>query len=126
MAIVRLGGRRLLTWIAIYAVALHAILVGLATPALAGQPAAFDPLSAICHSTADGQDDQTTGRPAPGHACEHCNLCSIAGPPAAPDAALAGILKPARIAHVLRPASGAPIAGLVQSPKLARGPPSAA
>lgn len=124
----RLGDKRILSWVAIYAVALHAILLGLAPAVSAGQPA-FDPLSAICHSAqADQGADQSSGRLdlVPGHACEHCNLGTVYAPPVAPYDALAGILTPTRVLGILRPTSVAPKAANITSSRLARGPPPAA
>ncbi|MGB7258560.1 MAG: DUF2946 family protein [Pseudolabrys sp.] len=121
----RTGGKRVLTWAAIYAVALHAILLGVVSPLVAAQPN-FDPLSAICHSVpADQASDQTPGQSGlvPGHACEHCNICAVYAPPVAPDDALAGILEPARVLDVLSPSSAAPRAADVSRSRLARGPP---
>jgi hypothetical protein len=112
--------------LAIYAVALHVILVGL-MPIAAGASSA-DPLSVICHSVpaaAAGQADQGQSVPQPGHACEHCNLCSTLAPPPAPNTPLAATLMPARVLQVLYPVSTAARTALAASPKLARGPPQA-
>lgn len=120
--------RRTVSWVAIYAVALHIILLGL-VPFNANGTDAPDPFSVICHTAAAGQPSDTTpGKPdlIPGHACEHCNLANAVAPPPAPDGALAAIMAPTRIAHVLRPRSAAPRASVTSDPKLARGPPSVA
>ena len=115
--------RRGVTLLAIYAVALHVILLGLIP--IAGAITAVDPFSIICHSAAGTTSDEAPVKPGliPGHACEHCNLCSVVAPPPAPDVVLAGSMGPARILHVLRPASAAPATGVVFRPNLARGPP---
>ena len=115
--------KQVVGWLAIYSVALHVILLGLAPIAAIG--ATVDPFSVICHSATTGTGDETPTKPdlIPGHACEHCNLCSAAPPPA-PEIALIGDLKPARLIQVLRPASQTPRAGIVFRPNLARGPPS--
>jgi len=121
----RLGGKRILSWVAIYAIALHVILLGLAPAVIASAPA-FDPLSPICHSlSADQASNEVPGKPdlVPGHACEHCNLAMAYAPPVAPHDAVAGVLAPTRVLDVLRPASAAPIALNVASLNLARGPP---
>ena len=116
----RLQLRRSVTWLAIYAVALHAILLGLAP--IAATSAAADPLSVICLHNADaGSPAQQPSGLVPGHACEHCNLCSAAAP--APDLVVSGNLKPARLLQVPRPASATPNAGVKFRPNLARGPP---
>jgi Protein of unknown function (DUF2946) len=119
----RLQLRRSVTWLAIYAVALHAILLGLAP--IAAMSAAVDPLSIVCLHNADAgspAEQQPSGL-VPGHACEHCNLCSAAAPPPAPDLIVVGTLLPARLLQVLRPASAVPSAGVAYRPNLARGPP---
>ena len=121
----RMGVRRLVSWAAVYAVALHAVLLG-TVPVISGGSVASDPFSIICHSDAQpfAPANQTPGSPdhAPGHACEHCNLCSASVPPPAPDS-LIGTVLPLRVVHVLRPALSAPRIGLASDPKLARGPP---
>ena len=115
--------RRGVTLLAIYAVALHVILLGLIPIGTAG--ANVDPFSIICHSATGAAGDEAPVKPGliPGHACEHCNLCSVVAPPPAPDIALAGSMGPARILHVLRPISAVPTAGVAFRPNLARGPP---
>lgn len=122
----RLKARRSVTLLAMFAVALHVILLGLAPagPVTAGG----DPFSVICHSIAGSANDEAPSKSGllPGHACEHCNLCSLVAPPPAPDAALAHGIGPARILHVLRPKSTAPRNGRTSNPKLARGPPQLA
>ena len=121
----RLLLRRGVTLLAIYAVALHVILLGLAP--IAANGATVDPFSVICHSAASTAlpGDEAPGQPdlVPGHACEHCNLCSATAPPSAPDIVLIGDLAPARLLQVLRPASQAARAGIAFRPNLARGPP---
>ena len=110
--------------LAIYAVAVHVVLAGLMPPGAAATTA--DPLSVICHSVppeAAGQPD--TSIPQPGHACEHCNLCTALAPPQAPDTQLAGTLLPARVLQVLSPLSTSTRTSLASDPKLARGPPQA-
>jgi len=112
--------RKLTSWVAIYAVALHVILLGLMPIAVAGE--ALNPFSAICHSATAG--DETPANPdlAPGHACEHCNLCTAAPPPE-PATASIGQLLPARLLHVLHPVSQARRTGIAFTSNLARGPP---
>jgi hypothetical protein len=122
----RIGLRRAVSWMAIYAVAVHAILLGLASVAT-NTSAAVDPFSVICHSVAHaGHEAAVKPGLIPGHACEHCNLCSAAAPPPAPDVALNVDLKPARILHVLRPALATVRTGVTSDPKRARGPPQSA
>lgn len=117
---------RNVTWLAIFAVALHVILLGLAPIGLAGSASA-DPFSVICHSAtvADAADHSAPARDdlAPGHACEHCTLCHMAAAPAPADLALAGKLTPRRLIDVLRPLSPTPRRDIASDPKLARAPP---
>jgi hypothetical protein len=115
--------RKVLSWVAIYAIALHVILLGLVP--IAANGASIDPFSVICHSTAAVPGDETPAKNdlIPGHACEHCNLCSTAAAPPEPDIVLIGHLTPARVLQVLRPVSAAPSAGIAFRPNLARGPP---
>jgi hypothetical protein len=116
--------RRFVSWAVIYAVALHAALLGVA-PVISDTLITDDPFS-ICRSEprsyvpisqAPGSVDHMAG-----HACELCTLCSASVPPSAPDS-LVGIVLPLGIAHILRPAFSAPRISLVSDPKLARGPP---
>jgi len=118
------GVRRKLSWVVIFTIALHTILWGVATPLAAGP--AIDPFSVICHSGAQAADEHSPASPAstPAQACDHCNLCSVAAPPVTLATALAGQLAPARLLHILRPASAATHASLLTTPKLATGPPS--
>jgi hypothetical protein len=110
--------RRCVTLVAIYAVALNVIFLGLAP--IAANAAAVDPFSVICHSIARTQGDEAPKSGLiPGHACEHCNLCSAV----APGVALNVDFRPARILQVLHPASAPTHAGVTPNPKLARGPP---
>src|SRR6185312_3891071 len=109
--------------LAIYAVALHVVLTGLVP--MGAFARSDDPLSVICHSASAGavtQQDELPRIPQPGHACEHCNLCTALAPPAA-HTALADILVPQKLIRLLRPASSEPSSLLAFDPTLARGPP---
>jgi hypothetical protein len=118
----RLGVRRTVSWVAIYAIALHSILLGVAP--LVAAPT-VDPFSIICHSdAATPAEAPASPASAPTHACDHCNLCSAMAPPDAPDTALAGQLTPAKLLQVLRPATAATRDGIAYNPNRARGPPS--
>lgn len=113
-----------MNWVAIYAVAANTLLTGIG-PAFAAAQDGIDPFSVICLHDAGAAapaDRQPSGL-LPGHACEHCTLCSAAAPPPAPDIVLIGNLTPARLLRVLRPASAAPVVGVAFRPNLARGPP---
>ena len=122
----RLGLRRSVTLLAIYAVALHIILL-VFVPIAANVSAAIDPFSVICNSVAPAGavGDEAPSKPdlVPGHACDQCNLCNAAAPPPAPASALLGSLPPARVLHALRPLSMTVRIGTTSDPKLARGPP---
>jgi hypothetical protein len=126
LRIMRIGFRRVVSWVAIYAVALHVILLGFA-PIAANGSAAVDPFTVICHSGVDAGalGDEAPSKPnlIPGHACDQCNLCNAAAPPPAPGSALLGSLLPARVLHALRPLSTTVRIGTTSDPKLARGPP---
>ena len=122
----RTGGRRVLSLIAISAIALHAILWGVAP--LSAVPT-LDPFSVICHSEtqAVSPGDQSPADPgsAPAHACDHCNLCSTTAVPVALDSVLASRLAPLHLLHVLIP-TVALRDGLADDPNRARGPPTLA
>jgi hypothetical protein len=122
----RFSGRRVVSLLAIYAVALNLIFLGLAS--VGANANVVDPFSVICHSIAGTHGNEAPGQSGliPGHACEHCNLCSVVAPPPAPDVALNVEFRPARILQVLRPASTETRAGLSSDPRLARGPPQTA
>ena len=104
LAIMRVGVRRGLNWVAIYAIALHTILLGVG-PLIAAPT--VDPFSVICHSEASAVSpaEQTPASPvsAPAHACDYCNLCSTMAPPNAMDSVVAVQLAPVRLLHILRP-----------------------
>jgi hypothetical protein len=113
------------TVLALYAMALHVLLAAFA-PVAAGAGTNVDPFSVICHSGAsDISGDSAPLHPAllPGKACEHCNLCSAAAPPPAPDVAFDIQFAPACVLHVLRPDNMPAPGGIAFEPKLARGPP---
>lgn len=125
----RFGCRKIVSVLAIYAIALNTILWAVLAPVPAG--ASFDPLTAICHSVVDqapGTEQSPAGQPAkPSKACDHCSLCSTT--PAsfsATDAVLAGVLLPGRVLRVLRPADAARATGVVSDQHSARGPPLSA
>jgi hypothetical protein len=122
----RTGVRQIVSLVAIGAVALHALLFGVA-PMLEGGSARGDPFAIICHSDAQGvaPAEQTPDRPdiIPGRACDHCNLCSASTPPVL-NSVLAGQLAPTRLLQVLQPVSAAVRSHLAITPHLARGPPN--
>jgi DUF2946 family protein len=117
------GLRQAVGMVAIFAIALHGLLLGLAPLAAA----ANDPFTVICHSapqSTSGQDQSPVGPDTGFHGCDHCNLCSATSTPLAVDGVLAGQLRPVRVLQVLRPISTAATASLATTPKLARGPPA--
>jgi hypothetical protein len=121
------GVRKTLSVVAIYAVALHAILWAFAGHFANAAPG-VDPFSVICHSAAsdagaDGRGTAPSGGHLPSQACDHCNLCSAVMPPPIPDVVLLGRMAPVRILDVLRPVELGPRDGRSSDPKLARGPP---
>jgi hypothetical protein len=118
--------RRSVSWLAIFAIALHTILVGLMPLASA---APIDPFNVICHSQpADSSALPAGSGPAsvPSGPCDHCKLCSAVATPTAPDTLLDSNLAPTSLVAVLYPASMAPAGGIARTPKLARGPPQRA
>ena len=120
----RLGARQVLSWVAIYAVAMHTLLTGIG-PAFAAAQGRVDPFAVIClhdAGAAPAAGQQPAGL-APGHTCEHCNLCSATAPPPAPGLVLIGRLAPTRLLQMLPPVSAAPSSGIAFRPNLARGPP---
>ena len=123
----RTGGRKALSVVAIYAIALHAALWALAGHFANAAPG-VDPFSVICHSVApDAADDRQT--PAlPGHGpssvCDHCNLGGAATPPAVPDVVLLTRMAPVRVLGLRHAADLCPHGGRASDPRHARGPPS--
>lgn len=116
--------RKSVTVLALYAVALHVILVGMVPP---GTLAALDATSVICHTiapaAAPGELPTGTLQFIPGRAIDHCDLSTAAAPPPAPDAAYAIVFPATRVLHVFRPASAEARRSITSDPGLARGPP---
>lgn len=102
--------------------ALHVVLAGMVAAGFGSS----DSFSAICHTVpASGMAGDAPGDPKllPGQACEHCNLCGSVAL-AAPEAAVAAILLPARLIAILRPVATASADGHSIASLRARGPPS--
>ena len=120
--------RKSVTLLALYAVALHLILLGF-VPVSPGAFAAIDPFAVICHTTGPavkpGTPPPGTLKYLPGRAIDYCNLCSAVAPPPAPDTAFYIEFRFERVLLVLRPASAAPHYGLTFGSTLIRGPPLA-
>jgi len=116
--------RRSVTVLAIHAIALHTVLWVAVTPLTAAP--AVDPFTVICHSEPSAPVEETPGHGplAPAHACDHCNLCSAAAPPLAPDTAVTARFEPVQKLRVLYPANIARHDDIAADPKLARGPPA--
>jgi hypothetical protein len=77
----RVPAKRLLSLLAIYAVALQAVFGGIVMPL--AQASAADPFTVICHSAAnsdDGAAGSSQGNPQdkPSPCCDHCVLCKAA------------------------------------------------
>jgi hypothetical protein len=120
------SAKRVLSVVAILAIALNAMLWGIAP--MSAAPSA-DPFSVICHSGSASLSDQTPADPAsvPSHGCDHCNLCSAAStPPSALNTVLAGILTPVKLLRVVPQATAAPFDGVAYNPNKTRGPPQLA
>jgi hypothetical protein len=118
------GTRYFLSVLAAVAVAVHTTLWAALAP-LAASPI-VDPFTIICHSgtSAPAEQAPAPGPLAPAHACDHCNLCSAATPPLAPETGLAARFEPVRTLQVLRPINIARHDDVAANPKLARGPPA--
>lgn len=121
----RVSVQRIVTLMAIYAVAIHTILLGL-VPVIAAPT--VDPFSVICHSERSGaapaEQIPTAPVSAPGHACDQCIMGSAMAPPEPLDGLVVEQLAPARLLQILRPASVLVRDGIATKLKRARGPPS--
>jgi hypothetical protein len=118
----RAGVRKVTGVAATIAIVLHTILWAATAPFAAPT---VDPFTVICHSDASAPIDQTpvNGAAPPGHACDHCSLCSAIAPPV-PVSALSSTLAPTQVLQVLRLAAVTPHRDVAADPKLARGPPA--
>jgi len=117
------GTRHYLSVVTAVAVAIHTVLWAALVPLAAS--AAVDPFTVICHSETSAPDEQTPAPSPllPSHACDHCNLCSAAAPPLAPDTIVAARLEPPRALRILQPVNAARPDHVAAARKLARGPP---
>jgi hypothetical protein len=122
----RAGVKTALGVVAIYAIALHAVLWAFAGHFAHAAPG-VDPFSVICHSVAPDAADDTQTPALPGHgpssACDHCNLCGAVTPLPIPDVVLLSRMAPVRVLRVLHPADLGRHDGRASDPKLSRGPP---
>lgn len=120
--------QRSVTLVALYAVALHVILLGF-LPVNSAASAALDPFAIICQTTgpaaAPGKPPPGTLKYLPGRAIDYCNFCASVAPPPPPDLAFHIDFRMARVLHVLRPIATRVQTGLTFDPKLIRGPPLA-
>jgi len=108
--------------VAIFTVALHAALWGIA-PRFSALP--VDPFSVICHSEASAPGNAAPIQgPLPSAPCDHCILCSAVTPPVPPEMIHVTWFKAAQTFQVLRPFNIARHASVAADPKLARGPPA--
>jgi hypothetical protein len=110
--------------LAAIAVVMHTALWAALAPLAASS--IVDPFTIICHSETSAPAEQAPapGPLSPAHACDHCNLCSAATPPLAPDTVLTARLEPVRTLQLLRPINIARRDNVAADPKLARGPPA--
>jgi hypothetical protein len=126
----RLGARRLSSWVAIYVIAAQAVLTAFAPAFAAARPAAFDPFTITCLTMAADKAaaDTTPGLPdaAPGQACDHSILCGMVSAAAPPSTAAFVAFRRGLVTRPLVPASEAPPAVAVFNPTSARGPPRSA
>lgn len=113
------------SWVACFAIAMHAIWFG---QPMAAAGAAVDPFSVICHSDPAGApaSEQSPAPHTPSQACDHCSLCAVAASAIPPEAILAGRLAPPSLLHVLTPRSHLVRAYLSGTQHRARGPPQRA
>lgn len=120
----RIGVKKTISWMAIYAVAIRVVLLGI-VPIGTHAPGNIDPFFVICHS-ASQSDGQTLPDSAliPGSACDHCTLCGVTAPPSAPVVASLHSI-------VFYPVETQPIANVVairpvtiNTQELPRGPPA--
>lgn len=119
----RTGIRQFLSMASAFAIAMHTVLWVAVAPLTAAQ--AVDPFTVICHSETSAPAEQAPGHSpvAPGHACDHCNLCSAVAPPMAPVTAQTVRFEPVRTLGIMRPINVARRDEITADPKLARGPP---
>ena len=119
------GGRRIIGLVAIYAIALHAILCG---AGLSYGAAAVDPFSVICHSETGAPSEQTPADPAsvPSKPCDHCTLCVAMASPSPTGSAIIARLLPPKLLARLAPAEAATPDAVADNPNRARGPPAVA
>lgn len=115
--------KRLLSILAIAAIAMHTVLWGGTVTYSA--TAAIDPFLVICHSAENTTLDQVPASPGslPSHACDHCNLCGSTPPPAAVSAVAVVQFLQIGSSYVLEPAPAVPHGGVEVALKGARGPP---
>lgn len=115
--------RQSATFLAIYTIALHAILWG-----FTAQPAtnAFDPSTVICHSGVSTPSQQTPDRGpiAPAHACDQCNLCNAVALAIVANTGLLARFEPVQTTQVLHAVNIARRDEIAANPKVARGPPA--
>lgn len=120
--------QRSVTVLALYAVTLHVILLGL-LPVNPSASAPLDPFAIICQTTGPateaGKAPPGTLKYLPGRAIDYCNFCASVAPPPPPDLVFHIDFRSARVLHVLHPVSTRVQSSLTFDPKLIRGPPLA-
>jgi hypothetical protein len=120
--------RRSATVLAMYAIALHVILLGF-SPVAPGAFALINPFALICHTTGPaakpGAPPPGTTHFIPGRDLGQCTLCSAAAPPPAPVVFHKIDFVSTRIPRVLVPVWLPARLDITANPKLTRGPPFA-
>jgi hypothetical protein len=115
--------RRAVTWVAIYAIALQTILLGISP---LSSSTTDDTFFVICRNVqAITSIDQMPGgaNHFSGHGCDHCVLCNASVSPLSPATFLDTVLS-ISVAHVFLSVLLSPTIGIASNPKLARGPPA--
>jgi hypothetical protein len=120
--------QRSVTLVALYAVALHIVLLGF-LPAGFGTFSPIDPFAIICHTVGPaehpGEPPQGSLQYLPSRAIDRCDLSSAVGLPPSPEAFFKVALQPTRLLDLLRPHRALAQKSPVYPANLIRGPPQA-
>ena len=120
--------RRSVTLVALYAVALHIVLLGF-LPAGFGTFSPIDPFAIICHTVGPaehpGEPPQGRLQYLPGRAIDRCDLSNAVGLPPSPEEFFKVDLRRTRLLDVLRPHAASEQKSLIYPANLIRGPPQA-
>jgi hypothetical protein len=115
------GLKRVLAYVAIFAIALQALLTGFAVPDLA--KASFDPATIICHSDGSGTGQQVPQPATADGCCAHCILSGASAMASAPEAPAIVAMPPVDGESLRPPATAAAPLAAHSSNHFARGPP---